>query len=232
MSFQKRLSIRWTIGDVAVNGYESLRLSIWGTYRLFGDDADYVVRVASISLPVAQLRIGKVPAPVRFRAITADDVPSFIRAQMSEQVAWRFAAPCDDIENHRLDVDNDCILWSLPPSMAEWLADDSSALIAADSVGIRGLPPGRNLGVLLADVMHQMPASPQRLQSEALARAGQIRTVGNDEVTVCSPFPPHKPWLGKDGAHFVGLNIASYGTGGHFESHRSELYARVGLESR
>lgn len=230
MAVQKRLSIRWTVGDVAPNGYESLRLSIWGARRLFGADAEYVIRVTSISVEAAQARIGKVPAGVRWRAITIEDVPSFMRMQMSENVAWRFAAPSDDIENHRLDLDNDCILWSIPSSMTAWLSDDSTALLAEDTGGIRGLPPGRNLGVLLVDVMHEMPASPQRLQTEALMRACRVRKVTDDEVAVCSPFPPHNPGLGRDGAHFVGLNIASYGTSDHFERHRAELYARVALD--
>jgi hypothetical protein len=28
-----------------------------------------------------------------------------------------------------------------------------------------------------------------------------------DEVTICSPFHPHLPHLGRCGAHFVGINV-------------------------
>lgn len=38
-----RVGVRWTIGDVSDEGFEALRLSVWGAFRLFGEDAVYAV---------------------------------------------------------------------------------------------------------------------------------------------------------------------------------------------
>jgi len=46
----------------------------------------------------------------------------------------------------------------------------------------------------------------QGMQMAVLRRSGPVRVVGVDEVSICSPFPPHLPGLGRCGAHFVGLN--------------------------
>jgi hypothetical protein len=46
----------------------------------------------------------------------------------------------------------------------------------------------------------------QGLQVAAISRGRRPWVVSLDEVTICSPFPPHLPHLGRCGAHFVGLN--------------------------
>jgi hypothetical protein len=46
----------------------------------------------------------------------------------------------------------------------------------------------------------------QGLQVAAL-RETQPHVVKIEEVTICSPFPPHLNYLGRCGAHFVGLNM-------------------------
>jgi hypothetical protein len=50
----------------------------------------------------------------------------------------------------------------------------------------------------------------QGLQVAALERAGHVAVVGVDDVSICSPFPPHVPRLGACGAHFVGLNAKRF----------------------
>jgi hypothetical protein len=60
-----------------------------------------------------------------------------------------------------------------------------------------------------------------------------------EEVTVCSPFHPHLPHLGRCGAHFVGLNARTIAwdycgrpadecMAEHWARHRGELHARTG----
>ena len=36
MSTEYRLGVRWTTGDASARGFEALRLSLWGAFRLFG----------------------------------------------------------------------------------------------------------------------------------------------------------------------------------------------------
>lgn len=48
-----------------------------------------------------------------------------------------------------------------------------------------------------------VPAEVLRIDADGLAPAW-LR--GPEDVTVCSPFHPHLPHLGRCGAHFVGLN--------------------------
>ncbi|WP_411278385.1 hypothetical protein, partial [Falsiroseomonas sp.] len=81
----------------------------------------------------------------------------------------------------------------------------------------------------------------QGLQIAALSIDGAPLVVSTEDVTICSPFWPHQPDLGRWGAHFVGLNAkhipwnyydrpATELRAEHWNSHRPELYARVGLE--
>lgn len=74
----------------------------------------------------------------------------------------------------------------------------------------------------------------------ALQREGEPELVRVEDVTICSPFPPHLPHLGRCGAHFVGLNARQYGydwegepaervRARHWDQLREQLYARVGL---
>src|SRR6266540_4978132 len=69
-----------------------------------------------------------------------------------------------------------------------------------------------------------------------------VHVVRLDEVTICSPFPPHLPGLGSCGAHFVGLNAKTLGlsfegrpaeawTREFFEGYRPAIEARVRAET-
>ena len=60
-----------------------------------------------------------------------------------------------------------------------------------------------------------------------------------DEVTICSPFWPHLPHLGRCGAHFVGTNArhipwnyydrpADEVIAEHWARHRDALYEKTG----
>lgn len=125
------------------------------------------------------------------------------------------------------------------------------------NAGIRGLPPGFDLEAALrgalarADALHGrkvMLASEldeQGLQTAALAReaGGSPRAVTLDEVSVCSPFWPHRPELGTHGAHFVGLNSrhidwdyydrpADDWMSGHWNRYRPILCEKVGIGGR
>src|SRR5690606_16537641 len=78
--------------------------------------------------------------------------------------------------------------------------------------GIRGLPPGLDLASALRRILDLRPVTlrseldEQGLQVALLERSGPVHVVRTEEVTICSPFWPHQPWLGRCGAHFVGLN--------------------------
>ncbi|MGK4002110.1 hypothetical protein WMF31_05765 [Sorangium sp. So ce1036] len=71
-------------------------------------------------------------------------------------------------------------------------------------------------------------------------RARPPLVVTTDEVSICSPFPPHQPDVGRAGAHFVGLNVrrppfdfhgrpATEVRAEHWERWRPYLHERVGL---
>jgi hypothetical protein len=270
------LVVRWTIGDVSDRGFEALRLSIWGAWHVFGPHARYAVCVNSMPVREARERAGPVPHAVEWLAVSADHLPGFLRTvlarNMAEGTGWKFAPPRLFPERFELALDNDAILWAMPPSIAHWL--DSSAahgecLLAQDvraaygqfeplaprgaelNSGIRGLPPGFDLEKawqrtitlreqqLGAPLAFTSELDEQGLQAAALARAAKLHMVTLDEVTVCSPFFPHRPQLGRCGAHFVGLNARHiawdyYGRPAdewmtqHWQRHRAELYARTG----
>lgn len=233
---KRKLGIRWTIGDVSAQGFDALRLSIHGARRLFGPTAEYAVCVNSIPAEVARARVGDVPVPIHWHENTAA-VPEFIRKhldpRMADGVGWKFAPlrffPAD---YHELALDNDCILWDLPRDLKAWLERDDAVILAADVVpafgkfahlcgpeprnsGIRGLPPGFDYEYHLKETLAVHPVvmdwelDEQGLQTAALQRGGETLVVTTDEVTICSPFPPHLPHLGSHGAHFCGLNAHS-----------------------
>ena len=91
------------------------------------------------------------------------------------------------------------------------------------NAGIRGLPPGFDLEGALRSALarrqcqtgrpvvfdEEEDLDEQGLQVAALSPHGPVRAVSLDDVTVCSPFHPHLPHLGRCGAHFVGLNARS-----------------------
>jgi hypothetical protein len=162
------VGIRWTIGDVSERGFEALRLSIWGAWRIFGPDASYAVCVNTVSLHDARRRTGPVPLAVTWYDVTGD-VPGFLRAVlgngMAQGAGWKLAPLRCFPTLWEISLDNDCILWELPPSLAAWLrapAADAPCLMAQDvqrcygqfdaqcpsgpcNAGIRGLPPGFDL---------------------------------------------------------------------------------------
>lgn len=269
MKDRRALGVRWTIGDVSRRGYEALRLSVWGAYKLFGPEARYAVCVNTVPVARAQALAGDLPEGVQWHAITDADVPAFLDdhldREMAEGVAWKFSPLRLFPDRYELALDNDCILWEQPAAIRRWLeGDDPDRRVFAEDVqrclgqfdafcgegarnsGIRGLPPGfdyeRRLRALLEEhpVVMTSELDEQGLQAATLDRAGKLEIVTVDEVAICSPFPPHRPNLGRCGAHFVGLNAQSlpWSLKGrpataylaeHWQKHRQALYERVGI---
>lgn len=229
-----QLGVRWTIGDVSAHGFEALHLSIWGAWKLFGPQAAYVVCYNSIALDQARARTGPVPEGVIWHDATHDLPPvlqAHLDAGLAEGAGWKFAPLRYFPERYELALDNDCILWALPAALERWLTEDSAlrCVVAEDVVayfgqfadlcgpeprngGLRGMPPGFDLEAALTAVLAQRPVlltselDEQGLQTAALAQLGPPLVVTVEEVTICSPFPPHLPYLGRCGAHFCGLN--------------------------
>lgn len=275
MSVAAPIGIRWTLGDVGDRGFEALRLSVWGAWRLFGPDAAYVVCVNNLPLEHARGRTGEIPSAVTWRDAT-EDLPPFLLAHMDEEmaegVAWKLAPPRMFPDRYELSFDNDCILWDIPPAVLRWLdsgVETSGCLMAEDvracfgrftdlcgpeprNAGIRGLPPGFDFEAALRDTLRDAERrqrghlrltselDEQGLQTAALSRPGPPQVVPLDEVTVCSPFHPHLPHLGRCGAHFVGLNArhipwdyfdrpADEWMTRHWTRYRDELAMRVGV---
>lgn len=262
----RALGIRWTIGDVRRRGFVALRLSILGAHRLFGGDARYVVCVNSIPVERARALCGDVPREIAWERVP-DEPPAWLRAHlgptMADGVAWKLSPLRRFPDALELSLDNDVVLWSLPPALQAWLADGRRCLLAEDvraafgrfagdcgarplNTGIRGLPPGFDLEALLRARLGKDGA---RLDSELDEQGMQVAAIVStdplvvpiDDVTICSPFPPHLPHLGRHGAHFVGLNtrrlpFASYAgrpseevRAEHFDAHLPTLHAHLGL---
>jgi hypothetical protein len=152
----------------------------------------------------------------------------------------------------------------MPAAVGSWLATHDRCLIAADvraafgqfaelcgpeprNSGIRGLPPGFDLGAAFLRVLARRPGrldtelDEQGLQVAAISIDRAPLVVNLDEVSICSPFHPHLPDLGSCGAHFVGLNLrhipwdyygrpADQWQAEHWERHRPALYAAIGLD--
>lgn len=227
-----RLGIRWTMGDVSARGYQALRLSLWGAHRVFGAETELVVCVNTVSLDLVRHRVGNVPPTVRWRDTTSE-IPGVLRARldagMAEGVAWKLVPLRVFPDRWELSLDNDCILWSMPSALEAWLEQDVACLLAADVVsmfgqfaaqcgpeprnaGIRGLPPGFDLDARLARLFDRHPTvlstelDEQGLQVAALSEPAPPFVIPVHDVSICSPFPPHQPELGRCGAHFVGVN--------------------------
>ncbi len=232
---QKPLAIRWTIGDVSRQGFEALNFSIRGAWRVFGEAATYVVCVNCVGLEEARELAGQVPHEVRWHAATRQQIPksfrSYLDENMSEGVGWKFAPMRLFPQQYELALDNDCILWQMPAAIRNWRADgaDGTCVIAADvrpcfgqfadlcgsaprNSGIRGLPPGFDLESAFTKILSVHPVL---LRSEQDEQGLQVATVSAQrpphvvtvqEVSICSPFPPHAPHFGSCGAHFVSLN--------------------------
>jgi hypothetical protein len=264
------LGIRWTIGDASEAGYEALRLSVHGAKALFGSRAEYLIIVNKLSVAEAQRRAGSLPPDVLWRA-AEPNIPDFLRAHldagMAEGVAWKFAPLRAFPGRHALALDNDVILWEVPTALRQWLeSPDRTACVIAEDVtpahgkfadlcgpaprnsGIRGIGPDFDFEAALKAVLRRKPVlleselDEQGLQIAALSLHKPPLVVGLEEVTICSPFYPHLPHLGRCGAHFVGINVRNipwsyYGQPAtelrlkHWRDNRPELYRRVGLEA-
>jgi hypothetical protein len=247
-----RLGIRWTIGDVAPEGWTALRLSVWGARRAFGPLARYAICLDAVPLEEAKRRIGELPAGCVWREVT-------------RSAPARKLAPLRLFEDgYELALDNDCILWSVPPAVRRWLdADDGATLLAADvrasygafapwcplaprHAGLCGMPPGFDpeeamRAVLVAygrPIVSELDE--QGLQIAALTRGRRSEVVPLTDLTICSPLPPHLPDLGRNGAYFCGLNSRDLGylvegrpasslVRAHWNRHRAALHARVRL---
>lgn len=236
MARASRIGIRWTVGDVSERGFEALRLSITGAWRIFGSAAAYAVCVNSVPLAVARERTGAVPQAVAWHGCDGK-IPSFLRAHLddglAEGVAWKWAPLRLFPRRFEIALDNDCILWAMPEAIRRWLSGSHgrACVLAEDVVagfgafaplcgraprntGIRGLPPGFDLELALKGVLAAHPVrlvselDEQGLQVAALSRAAPPLVVGLEEVAICSPMPPHLQRLGTCGAHFVGVNVA------------------------
>ncbi len=228
------LTIRWTIGDVSDYGFAALRLSVWGIWQLLGNGPNYVVCVNTIPLPLAQERTGDLPRAVTWRDVSAE-FPILLRRYFdeckAEGVGWKFAPLRLNPACMELALDNDCIIWQLPDAVRRWVETPGSFLFAEDvqacfgqfseicgtaprNSGIRGLPPGFDLGNAMIEVLSKKQIKlSSELDEQGLQTAVIMRyhpfVVSTNEVSICSPFPPHLPNLGCCGAHFVGLNAKS-----------------------
>jgi len=263
-----RLSVRWTIGDVSKFGFESLALSICGARRIFGSQARYTVTYNTITLTELRERLGEIGDGIEWCDATGllpDFIDQALDAGRAEGAGWKLAPPLLDTLPC-LSLDNDCILWAIPDAIARWLehAHDSCCAVVAEDVracygqftplipgdfacnlGIRatsaGFPLTSALRRVLEDnqvVLHS-ELDEQGLQLAAIMRHCVPDRVRLDEVTICSPFPPHLPYLGTAGAHFCGLNAnvlpwEFYGRPAldcvreHWLRHRDTIAARVG----
>lgn len=225
------VGVRWTIGDVSDAGYETLRVSIHACWRLFGSSARFAVCVNSIPLGEAVRKTGELPCDVIW--LDANDrVPAWLNAhtgpEMAEGVAWKFAPVRVFPDRHELSLDNDIVLWQIPPAMRAWLDAKHSCLMSADvqpalgqfaemcghralNSGIRGFYPGFDVERALADLLQQSGVTlhseldEQGLQAAVLLRS-RLHVVTTEDVSICSPFPMHQRRLGNCGVHFVGLN--------------------------
>jgi hypothetical protein len=256
------------MGDVSDNGWEALRLSILGARAVFGPQAKYAVCVNSVGLEGAKARVGEIADSVEWLAVSREDVPAPIRerfdAGMAEGVAWKLAPLRVYPERWEISLDNDCILWDMPEGMRAWLTDANpqQCLLAEDAralfgqftpfcgpeprnAGIRGLPPGYPLEHMLLKLIDRVPGTlsseldEQGLQVAAVSGFLPPRVVSIEEVSICSPFPPHRRELGSCGAHFCGLNARHFPwqlegryaedwIQDHWEHHLPTLRERVG----
>jgi hypothetical protein len=229
-----KLGIRWTIGNVNPEGFEALRLSITGAVKIFASTAVYLVCVNSISAEEARDWTGSLPVQVEWREVRREHLPRFLNfgAGVAEGTGWKFCPLRAFTDLAELSIDNDCILWEMPRGMERWLEAGRGCLIAEDvrghfgafaplcgtaprNSGIRGITPEFPFEELLSGFMAQSPGlategDEQGLQVAAIHARGAPELVRVDEVTICSPFPPHLQALGSCGVHFVGLNTKQF----------------------
>lgn len=227
-----RLGLRWTVGDVSARGFHALALSLRGARRAFGPDADMAVVVNGLSIDEARRRTGTIPNEVAWLPAGPLEVglADHLDAGMAEGVAWKLAPLRLFPEDWEIAFDNDCILWDVPPSLAGWIGRERRSCVLAEDVerafgafdpycgdrplntGIRGFPPGLQPLQALTAVLREHPETLRRevdeqgLQVAAFLGIADPVVVTVAEVSICSPFWPKRPVLGRHGAHFVGLN--------------------------
>jgi hypothetical protein len=228
----KPLAIRWTVGDVSTRGFDALALSVESARAIFSSDTTFAISVNTVPVGDVQQRLGRLAESVLWHRsdgkLPAWLTEKFLDSAYAEGVAWKFAPVRLFHDRHELSLDNDVVLWEIPPSVAAWLNDEDATLIAEDvrpafgvfapecppegrNSGIRGLPPGYDLEAALRE---RLESNPVRLESELDEQGLQVAVLTGrkhhvtslEEVTICSPIPPHLPHLGRCGAHFVGLN--------------------------
>jgi hypothetical protein len=269
MTAGRPVGIRWTIGDVTPEGFEALRLAVWGAWKVFGPEAAYTICVNSLPLEEVRERTGDLPEGIQWREASGKlpdwVLPHVNRENMVEGKAWKFDPLQIYTDRWEISFDNDCILWEMPDSIRRWLeeGDPERCLIAADvtpahglfarwageepkNSGIRGVPPGFDLEGEMCALLRENPVvmsselDEQGLQVAAVSYRKPPVVVSLDEVSICSPFPPHLPRLGRCGAHFVGLNDrwfpwdyydrpATECVREHWQRHRDALHERVGI---
>lgn len=227
------LCIRWTIGDVSPAGFEALGLSILGARKLFGADALYAIGVNTIPIEEAQRRAGALPEWLQWIEIRfepAEFLAPSLDAGMAEGTGWKLIPPRLFPGMDELALDNDVILWCMPDALGCWLEGGRRDCVIAEDVaeghgrfaelcgpsprnsGIRAIPAGFDFVGALRAVLAEHPGpltselDEQGLQVAALSRGADPLVVTSEEVSICSPFPPHQPGLGNCGAHLVGLN--------------------------
>lgn len=245
------IGIRWTVGDISDDGFEALRLSTWGAWRVFGARAAYSIGVHDVAIAQAQAKTGAVPDAVRWQALERtlpDCLVDRIGTELeARDVGWKFVPVRRFPERFEISLDNDCILWELPVAIASWIdeAHPTRCLVAEDvrlcsgrflvdcpdprNACIRGLPPGFDLEAALADELARVPGAlgseldELGLQIAAVSRHEPPCVVPIADVTICSPFPPHHLALGRCGAHFVGINNKQLAKSNHDQSGTEHL---------
>ena len=201
------LVIRWQIGPFGEMSWRALRLSVVLMQRL---------------LPEANLIIthqGPIPALGEIVG------PEYI-GQENLYSHGRFVPERFDHTAHELWLENDHILWAIPPGMTRWMSRDDATLVwivdwdyygnYADRVGdfracpgMYGLPPGVT-----------MPAPPASERGDDQAEQGYVAAwlrehppheiVTHDEVAAYMPnhdiLKHTHSKLGTHGVHLPGLN--------------------------
>ena len=241
---------------------------------MFGVGATYVVCVNSVSVEEARERTGWLPVEVEWRQMSRGDLPEVLAphfdAGVMEGMGWKLMPLRLFPERYELSLDNDCVIWEMPEGMRRWLGSERAGLLAEDverclgafdalcqqgcfNAGIRGLPPGADLGRELGEVLAEVSGPggmPMRLEAEieeqglqaaAMFRLPEVLLVRKEEVSICSPFWPRSQEFGTCGAHFVGMNArhipwdyydrrADVWVEEFWAGRRAGLYEKAGLE--
>jgi hypothetical protein len=207
-------------------------------WRLFGNQTDYVVCVNTIAADEARRRLGPAIPDLYVVQVRASDFPSWLRGRIdrghAQGAAWRLAPVRVAPACNELALDNDVILWRIPPAIEEWLAVGEGCVSAEGThaafgkfasscgpeprdAGIRGLPPGFAYDAALRRLLDEHPGSvetgadEQGIQVAALQRLDGAHIVSAREVSVSSLDAPFPLVLGTHGVHLAGLNARSNG---------------------